>query len=272
MIEVTLILFALIIGSIIDIKIREVPDTLNFSLIFLGFVFALALSISELSIWPILQALFGFLIASVISLVLFYSGQWGGGDAKLLMGIGAIKGLSIGIFGFYFILEFFLLTMMAGAIYGVMWMLFLAVKNRKLFLVEYKKLNTKKMILIKKVLFVTSFCIAILTLLLNPYVELTILMLALIFALFFSLYFFLIVKAVENGCMIKKQNISKLTEGDWVIQDKNISELGIELDKTGISSDQINKLKKSKLKTVVVKEGIPFVPSFLLAYLFMLLW
>ena len=35
----------------------------------------------------------------------------------------------------------------------------------------------------------------------------------------------------------------------------------------GISKAQIAELKKLKIKSVVVKEGIPFVPSFLLSFL-----
>ncbi|MFT4283096.1 MAG: prepilin peptidase [Candidatus Woesearchaeota archaeon] len=272
MIEVILVLFALIIGSIIDIKIREVPDTLNYSLIILGFLLAIASSIYSTSLMPLIGSIGGFLIATSISLLLFYSGQWGGGDAKLLMGIGAIKGLSIGIFGFYFILEFFILTMLAGAIYGVFWMIYLAIKNKDEFIKQYKKLNTKKIIFIKKVMLLISIFIILFSILLNPYLELTILIIALLFTLFFSLYLFLTVKAVENGCMVKKIGVNKLVEGDWVVGSKKLSELKIEVDKTGISKEQIDIIKKNKIKSIVVKEGIPFVPSFLLAYLFILLW
>ncbi|GIU69536.1 MAG: hypothetical protein KatS3mg002_0772 [Candidatus Woesearchaeota archaeon] len=35
----------------------------------------------------------------------------------------------------------------------------------------------------------------------------------------------------------------------------------------GISKEQIELLKKSKIKKVLVKEGIPFIPAFLIAFI-----
>ncbi len=65
--------------------------------------------------------------------------------------------------------------------------------------------------------------------------------------------------------MIRVLPTSKLTPGDWIVDKKirekfNISSLGIE-------QEQILKLKKSKIRFIKVKEGIPFVPTFLIAYI-----
>ena len=75
----------------------------------------------------------------------------------------------------------------------------------------------------------------------------------------------LIFKSIENISMIKTIKVNKLTPGDWIIDKAirnkfNISTLGIE-------EEQILKLKSSNIKQVKVKEGIPFVPMFLIAYL-----
>jgi len=78
----------------------------------------------------------------------------------------------------------------------------------------------------------------------------------------------MIIKAVEKSCMIKKIPLSKLTEGDWItgkIKLKNNKIFASE--KTGISAKDIALLKKNKIKFVNVKYGMPFLPSFFVAYI-----
>ena len=94
--DVTLIILALIvlfIASYTDLKTREVPDWLNYSLIFSAFGIRTIFSF-ELGWEIIISGLIGFVIALSIALLFYYTGQWGGGDSKLLMGMGAIIGVS----------------------------------------------------------------------------------------------------------------------------------------------------------------------------------
>jgi hypothetical protein len=65
--------------------------------------------------------------------------------------------------------------------------------------------------------------------------------------------------------MYKKINPKNLMEGDWVQGDiyKN-KKLIYKEDPLGINKKSINLLIKHKIKQVIVKEGIPFVPSFLI--------
>ena len=73
--------------------------------------------------------------------------------------------------------------------------------------------------------------------------------------------------------MYKYISVDKLTEGDWVAEDIIVkgklicSKKDLELTK-----EQISKLRKLKIKNVFVKEGIPFVPSFLIGLLITLIW
>jgi hypothetical protein len=72
--------------------------------------------------------------------------------------------------------------------------------------------------------------------------------------------------------MIKDLPVKKLTEGDWIHKEVYIGKKLITGPKDlGISREQIEELKKysakGKIKTVAVKEGIPFIPVFLLAYI-----
>ena len=79
-------LAAMIIASIHDIKTREVPDWLNYSLIFSGFSIRLIYSLITSDWWFLLYGIAGFAVLLGIGLIMFYAGQWGGGDSKMVMG------------------------------------------------------------------------------------------------------------------------------------------------------------------------------------------
>ena len=68
--------------------------------------------------------------------------------------------------------------------------------------------------------------------------------------------------------MYKKISVSELTEGDWIAE--NIRRKGKQIcgpGDLGISKNQIFALKKLNVGKIKVKEGIPFVPSFLAGWL-----
>jgi len=72
--------------------------------------------------------------------------------------------------------------------------------------------------------------------------------------------------------MLKQLSPERLTEGDWIAKDVIIAGKRIAGPKDlGVSKKQISLLQKlkrqRKLNTVLVKQGVPFVPSFLLAYI-----
>ena len=60
-----------------------------------------------------------------------------------------------------------------------------------------------------------------------------------------------------------------MTEGDWLAEEVVIQGKKVLKKKTLTNSD-IEKLHTHKISSVLIKEGIPFVPSFLIAYLFLL--
>ena len=60
---------------------------------------------------------------------------------------------------------------------------------------------------------------------------------------------------------------NKLTLGDWIVKDiKHKGKLIASKKDLGLTEEQIAKIKKLKIKKVLVKEGIPFVPSFFIAF------
>ena len=80
-------------------------------------------------------------------------------------------------------------------------------------------------------------------------------------------------KVVEETMMIKSMHVSKITEGEWIRKEVKVKGKVIcgPKDKLGVSTKQIAELKKHKIKTVTVKQGIPFIPGFLLGYLVIML-
>ena len=77
--------------------------------------------------------------------------------------------------------------------------------------------------------------------------------------------------------MLKYVNPKELTEGDWIAEDIIVSKKRICGPKDlGIEMRQIKKLislkKKGKIKKVLIKVGIPFVPSFLIAFVVTYIW
>ena len=76
----------------------------------------------------------------------------------------------------------------------------------------------------------------------------------------------LFAKSIEDKSMIKKLKAEDLRPGDWLYEDVSIGKNKIKADWQGLSEEEINMLRRSK-KKVKIKQGIPFVPSFLIAYI-----
>ena len=78
-------------------------------------------------------------------------------------------------------------------------------------------------------------------------------------------YFYLYAKSVDNSCMIKKISALKLREGDLLFRDVIVGNKKVKANWEGLSFSDIRKIKKFK-KHVFIREGIPFVPVFLISY------
>src|SRR3989338_5965028 len=85
-------LAALLAASYTDLKTREVPDWLSYGLIFSALGIRALFSLGELDGGILLRGLAGFAVFVAIAYLMYYTRQWGGGDSKLLMGLGAAIG------------------------------------------------------------------------------------------------------------------------------------------------------------------------------------
>lgn len=273
----TVILTGLFIGAIFDIRTREVPDWANYSLIFLGLGLRIIYSINSFDLTYIIEGLLGFGLFLLIGLLMFYTGQWGGGDTKLLIGVGALLGFSLDFSELPLIITFFANLLIVGAGYGLLWSLFLAIKHRKKFMFSFKK-NHKdnKIRIMRRFILATSILILIPAFIIEA-VLLKMSFIALAIIPITTLYTWIFAKSVEQSCMFKKLKPSQLTEGDWIEKDIRIGNEKVYAKKDlGVSKKQIRLLKKyynqGKIKKILVKEGIPFVPSFLIAFIVSLMF
>lgn len=272
----TLAFLALLIGSYTDIRTREVPDWVNLGLIGAGFGINILFSIIYWKIDFILLSAAGFAGFFALAWIMFYTGQWGGGDSKILMGLGALIGVDI-ISRNFFLLHFLVNAMLIGALYGILWSIFSIFRNRKKFLKEFKKsIQNKKVVSAKKMIFVLFVILALAGVFApDKIIRLTALYLAVVSVLTF--YLWVAIKAVENACMLKYVKPQQLTEGDWIAKEIKISGKYIAGPKDlGIEKKKIRRLiefyKQGKVKKILIKEGIPFVPSFFIAYVITLIY
>jgi Flp pilus assembly protein protease CpaA len=279
MIEIILfsiILIALLAASYTDLKTREVPDWLSYGLIFSGFGLNTLYSIISTDPMPLLSSLAGFAIAFSFASLMYYTGQWGGGDSKLLMGVGAMMGIQFQFTPIPSLFLFLINMLLAGALYGIGWIAFLGIKNRAKLSRELPRVisataslrNLPFLIMIIALPFTLLFAMQTADLSITKTV-------ALIFILipFALIALFILIKAIEHISFYKNIPPSKLTEGDWIAKPIKIKNRIIASPKDlGISKAQIKKLIALRIKSVPIKEGIPFVPSFLFGFLATLVW
>ena len=266
----TITFIALLIGSMTDIRTREVPDWLNYSLIFLGLGLRTTYSTITNDWNFLLEGIIGLAAFFTLAMIMFYTGQWGGGDSKMMMGIGALVGMGYSFDHLPLLILFLVNLMIIGAAYGLVWSLALAITRWKKFVENYKKISedTKT---VRRIILVTSLIILIPALLVEE-TSLKICFAGLAAITLLSYYMWAFAKAVEKSAMYRMVIPDKLTEGDWIAKEVNIKGKYICGPKDlGIEKKQIQQLKKlykqNKIKEVLVKDGIPFVPSFLLAFI-----
>jgi len=282
----------LCINAFTILKTREVPDWVNYSLIASGLGIRLLYSSLTFDWSYVLWGLAGFGVFFILAWIMFYAGQWGGGDSKMLMGLGALFGtypefllevfkpnLVNNIFpavfssSLAFLFAFLVNLLFVGAIYGLLWSIGLSIKHRRKFSKEFKKrMSAGKIIIIRRTILAISLLILLSTFIVkNQAYQVMALIVAFVSLLTF--YVWVYIKSIETVCMYKAVPATKVTEGDWIAEDVFLNGKKVYgMNKTGIEKKDIAKLVKLKVKNVVVKEGIPFVPSFLVAFIVSLIF
>lgn len=250
----------IIFASIQDLKSREVANWLNFSLIVFALGFRFFYSVfSDTGFGFFYQGLIGFGIFLIIGNLLYYSRMFAGGDAKLMIALGTIlpfsKSFLINIKIFALFLFLFLFV---GAVYGLAITIFLSLKNFRIFKKEFfKRLKKNK----NWIYFIMFFGLVLAVL---GFFENILFILGVI--VFIFPYFYLYAKTVDNVCMVKRFKTKDLTEGEWLYEKVKIGKQVIKPSWEGLSKEEIRLIKK-KYKFIKIKQGVAFIPVFLISFL-----
>lgn len=274
MLEVELILLVLafivtIIAVISDIKTTEVPDYANYFLIFSALSLRVLYSLVT-GDWKFTSAvLSSFPIIFILALIMYKLKQWGGGDAKLLMSLSlafaTYPNFLLEFFNpkliFQFPITLFANIMIIGAVYSLIYAIFLAVKSGKKFTKDFIELikSTKAMQI--KILSAMVLVIIFLTIIKVP----KIILIAAAISPIILFYIYVFIKTVEKTCLIKTIPTEKLMEGDLIIENLFYKNKLLHKKFQELTDKQLAVIKKTSIKEVRIKQGIVFTPAFLLS-------
>ncbi len=254
-------LVAIIFAVVQDLRTREIANWLTFSLISFVLAYRAIYSIASKDFMFFIYGLFGVLLFIGLGYLFYYSRVFAGGDAKLLFGLGGIFPYSSLMDYIYYGFGFIILLFTSGVIYTLIYSSFLIRKNypnfRKSFLEQINK---------KKYFFIFSFLLGIVVYLSKSAYDSTNIILFFTVFIFLSPLLFAYVRAIEKSCMVQLVSPQKLTEGDWLEREVSVKGKTISKKFSGLTFEEIVLLRKFG-KKVLIKNGVPFAPAFLFAFL-----
>ena len=259
------------IAALFDLKTTEIPDEIPDVMIAVGLIFAGVQAYQQWNVWPFLNSVIAGLGLLGFGFVMYHFGQWGGGDAKLLAGIGfLIPQLPSGFIPESFMpfpLTFLFNLFLVGAVYMLVYAVVFALMNKKI-IFEFERWLKKisRMLLLFSTLLFALFIIFNLYILRSFRMPMTTYQLLLnsFIPLVGTVALFMVwkfAKIVEDVGFKKRIPVSKLRVGDVMLESKVWE---------GITEKELKKIKRSGKRYVVIKEGVRFGPSFPLALIFTL--
>ena len=262
--------FTALIGSFLagiwDLKTTEIPDEIPYTMILIGIIFYGIQSFVEWNYWPLLNSFLVGLCLLGFGFIMYYSGQWGGGDAKILAAIGFLLPSSNLFSTFFpFPISYLINVFLVGAAYMILYAFILSLMNKKILFKFFEDLKSSANFLALGSFFLFVFLIGVNYYLINFFqlkFELSLLVRNSLLPIFATLILFIIwkfAKIVEEVGFKKRIPVKKLKVGD-VLANSKLWE--------GITEKELKKIKKSGKKYVEIKEGIRFGLAFPLALLF----
>lgn len=256
---------ALIFAVAQDLKTREIANWLNFSLLSAALAYRALYSLYYSDLHFFLLGLVGTLFFASVAYVLYYTHAFAGGDAKLLIALGAVLPFTnvhdLIIYGLGFVFALFVL----GSLYSLVYTFFLVRGNFR----AYQKAFATHLTRLRYFFFILA-CLGILGCVFLFSISLTLAFVFLSVCVIVPLIY-VHARAVEQTCMIKRISATRLTEGDWLEQDVSVGTRIIRKSVHGLSLEDIALLRKAR-KSVYIKEGIPFSPAFLFAFIAMVFY
>lgn len=246
------LLLVLIYLTVKDVKTTDIPSEVPALVIALALFASLSISLTRGNLSTLASSISVGLAFSLIGFALYVFGQWGDGDAAIL----AMLGFCSPFLGKLFPFLFFPLLFICGAFYAIGEAIRIGLRSK----VARKKLRHElKGITSRSVLAaIAAFSICLLFCFLSRLayfpLDFTLLIPCLAFLLNFTYEY---AKLVERTCLIKQVSVNELREGDVLLSAKTWK---------GLTKKEIERLKRSGIKYVRIKTGIPFAPAFLLAF------
>jgi len=303
-ISFSLIITAIIIRTIISVMVNQGVLSIFLSLgmlaVFLaGFFFLLknerpwleyVVAVIFIAIWffsrtfhlNYLNPVFLFFgVFIIIANVIYYTKMSGGADGKILLALSVVfsttpvfliqnYNLYIPLFSGWvlssspFLFDFIVNSLFVGFVFGLVFSTIMALRNKKLFLESFKKLN-RKMFLMKLIFIFFGFLFLVLALSDSVFFILGI-------ALLIIPYLIVFVSAVQQSSMTKMKSWKELTEGDWIVNEVKIGGKVLKKTADGLTKKDILLIKKSG-KKILVLDGMPYVPVFLISIIIsLILW
>ena len=265
---IVMALIWIVFATVQDIKHREVANWLNFSLIIFALAFRFFYSLFHLDSFGFFyQGLIGFGIFLVLGNLFYYMRLFAGGDAKLFIALGAVLPFStVFMTNIRFLFSYIILLLVVGSVYGFIYGSVLAVIHREKFAKRFKKefMSSKKLYLLFLV-FAVFWSVFVLVI-----GEFLFLIVGIIFFLFPLMYDY--ARALENAALLNEVPVKKLSEGDWLNVGVKVGKKFIRPNWEGLQKDEIKSLQNSRIKKVWIKQGIPFVPAFLISFAVLILF
>lgn len=267
MFELVRIAIALI-GSAIcgawDLKTTDIPDPICILMIALGIGLHGLESYIIGGTAPLISCLTVGGAFLLFALVMYFLGQWGGGDGELLVAIGVLlPTYGSGIFPFP--VNFFTNLFIIGAIYSICYAALFAIKNKEV----KKKIAADIKGNIKLISLLTLFVFAVLFSISIYFGISFVYSIAVTGLIFLLAILYIFTKLIERG-FYKKIPAKKLRQGDMIGQDLPSLKIYKRFIR-GLTKQEVSRIKRAR-KFVLIREGVRFGPVFFIALVITLLF
>ncbi|MFB6199823.1 MAG: prepilin peptidase [Candidatus Nanohaloarchaea archaeon] len=263
----------LFIASVFDLKTTEVPDVFPAAGIVGGIVLHLMASLPQLNIDtlfsiqtlltnpvtyfqalgdPLLLSLVVGVVFSIIGWSMYFTNMWGGADAFLLSMIGFGAPFPVSGVQLLYPMEFLFNMVFAGFLYTMVFAVYKAAWRPEVFSLTLKKIEEERKRVLVEVSAVSAF--SLVNMIHSPVVGASTFVM---FLLLIIVYRFLMV--IQEEVMVEEVAVEELEGGEVLGKEE---ELGGKIK--GITEEEIKELDKDEVE---IREGIRFVPVFLIAFL-----
>ena len=259
MISTVTLYAALALASFEDLRIREVPFLLSYGLVIMGVAFSALDAVASNTFLPLLHSVLGGVIAYGLGYAMYVSGQWGGGDVMILTGVATFIGFNP-VEPTSFIV-YVVLVFVAGSFYGLLWAATLMCRQSD---VVREEVPSMRLIRVGVGMGVTAglgaAAFAVTGLAQGVVLSASVALFAL------SLTVVYIFRHAEDALTVVRKDPEGLVPGDWLVEDVDVADGVVSSRGEGLSVEDIHRLRHKYDGSVLVRNGVPFVPSFLLAY------